>query len=129
MSEQGAALPALLPQVTLLRVLLRRKELDDPRAAFFLRADEKGSGLSVNFDYTPEECRAQLCFNKTYGVRSLLVESVVQLELGVEPDEPRHANITGIPHVDDDASRAEYLAGQLENVSTLVSSGLVYNNQ
>jgi hypothetical protein len=128
MCEQAAVLGALLPNDLLLRVLLRRSELDDPRSAFFLRANEKDSGLSVNFDYTPDECRAQPCFDKTYGVRSLTVQSVQALALGVQPDEPHHANITGLPHVDDDPDRAEYLAGQLERVSTLVSAGLIKNN-
>jgi len=120
---------ALLPIDFLLRVLLRRGELNDPRSAFLLRENEKDSGLSVNFDYTTEECRAQPCFSKTYGVRSLTVQSVLELELEVQPDEPHHANITGIPHTDDDPRRAEYLAGQLERVSTLVSEGLVKNDR
>lgn len=67
-----------------------------------------GTGLSVNFDLTPEECRAQTCFDTTYGVHSLLVRSVRALELEVVPDEPHHANVTGIPHSDDDPKRAEF---------------------
>ena len=101
--------------------LLRRAELDDPRSAFFIRPNERDTGLSVNFDFTPEECRAQ--FNTTYGVRSLLVESVRALNLEVVPDSAHHANVKGIPHSDDDPDRAEFLAGQLLRVSALVSEG------
>lgn len=129
MAEGPAAVRQLLPHDALLRVLLRKAELDDPLSAFYLRANEKGTGLSVNFDYTQDEARAQDCFKKTYGVRSLTVQSVRELQLGVRPDAPHHANITGVPHVDEDPKRAEYLAGQLAKVSTLLSQGLVRNRQ
>jgi hypothetical protein len=122
MAAQGAALRVLVDEDTLLRALLRRAELDDPRSAFFIRPNERDSGLSVNFDLTPEQCRAQ--FDKTYGVRCLLVQSVRALELEVIPDKANHANVTGIPHTDDDPVRAEYLAGKLLEVSELVRQGL-----
>jgi len=112
---------------TLFRVLLRAGELKDARSAFFIRDNERADGMSVNFDLTPEQCRAQECFKKTYGVRSLLVESVTALNLEVVPDDVHHANITGIPHSQDDAARAEFLAGQLLKISALVSEGLVKN--
>jgi len=60
-------------------------------------------------------------------VRKLLVLSVRELGLEIVPDEPRHANVKGIPHTDDDPLRAEFLAGQLLRVSELVSQGLVKN--
>lgn len=69
MAAQGGALRVLMDADTPLRALLRRAELDDPRSAFFIRPNERDTGLSVNFDFTPEECRAQ--FNTTYGVSSL----------------------------------------------------------
>lgn len=96
-------------------------ELVDPRSAFFIRHNERDTGLSVNFDLTAAECRAQ--FNTTYGVRSLLVGSVRMLDLEVVPDSANHANVTGIPHKDDDPDRAEFLAGQLLRMSTLVAEG------
>ena len=110
---------------TVLRALLRKAETIDPRTAFMIRQNERETGLSVNFDMTPEECRTQ--FKVTFGIRSLLVKSVNELDLKVAPDSARHANITGIPFVDDDPATAEFLAGQLLKVSTLVSDGIVRN--
>jgi hypothetical protein len=125
MAAQGGVLRALVDADTLLRALLRRAELLDPRSAFLIRSNERESGLSVNFDLTPEECRAQ--FNMTYGVRRLLVQSVRALDLEVVPDSANHANVTGIPHIDDDPDRAEFLAGQLLRISELVAEGAVRN--
>jgi hypothetical protein len=127
MAAQGGALRVLVDADTLLRALLRNSELTDPRTAFFIRNSERDTGLSVNFDLTPDDCRAQACFEKTYGVRSLLVQSVRELDLEIVPDDAHHANVKGIPHIDDDPMRAEFLAGQLLKVSELVSEGLVRN--
>ncbi len=125
MAAQGVSLRALVDADILLRALLRRAELDDPVTAFFIRGNERDTGLSVNFDMTPVECRAQ--FRTSHGVRSLLVQSVRELQLEIVPDEARHANLKGIPHKDDDPDRAEFLAGQLLKISELVSQGLVKN--
>lgn len=125
MGAHGAALRVLVDADILLRALLRRAELVDPVTAFFIRSSERDTGLSVNFDLTPDQCRAQ--FKTTYGVRSLLVQSVKELNLEIVPDNPHHANVTGIPHIDDDPDRAEFLAGQLLKVSELVSEGLRKN--
>jgi hypothetical protein len=127
MAAQGGVPRALLDADTLLRALLRRAELEDPVTAFFIRNSERNTGLSVNFDLTADECRAQACFEKTYGVRSLLVQSVKELMLEIVPDDAHHANVKGIPHADDDPVRAEFLAGQLLKISDLVSQGLVKN--
>src|SRR5580704_15697588 len=124
MAAQGEALRVLADADVLMRVLLRKGELDDPRSAFFIRDNERDTGLSVNFDMTPEECKAQACFNKTYGVRSLLVESVKAVNLKVVPDDVNHANTTGIPHKEEDPRRAEFLAGELLRVSELLLAGL-----
>jgi len=127
MAAGGEALRILADADTLLRALLRRAELEDPRSAFYLRRNERETGLSVNFDLTPDECRAQECFEKTYGVRTLLVEAVRALDLEVVPDDVNHANVTGIPHVDDDPNRAEFIAGQLLRASVLALEGLRKN--
>jgi len=128
MAGQGEALRVLMDADTVLRALLRKAELTDPWSAFFLRQNERETGLSVNFDLTPEQCRAQACFEKTYGVRTMIVQLVRELELEVVPDgEPNHANVTGVPHRDDDPGRAEFLAGELLRISTLVSEGLIKN--
>lgn len=55
------------------------------------------------------------------------MESVLALELAVQPDAPTHANIRGIPYTDDDPKKAEYLAGKLAEASLLISEGLVTN--
>jgi hypothetical protein len=127
MAAQGGVLRALTGEDTVLRALLRRGEVTDPRTAFLIRASERDTGLSVNYDMTPDQCRAQGAFKSTYGVRSLPVASITALNLEVVPDDPNHANIRGIPHTDDDPALAEFLAGQLLSASTLVSEGLVKN--
>jgi hypothetical protein len=123
MTAPGVPLRELVDADILLRALLRRAELDDPLTAFFIRSSERDTGLSVNFDMTPDQCRAQ--FKTSHGVRSLLVGSVRELELEIVPDEAHHANLKGLPHKDDDPVRAEFLAGQLLKISELVSEGLV----
>lgn len=129
MAAGGSVLRVLVDADALLRVLLRRGEITDPRTAFFVRNNERDTGLSVNFDMTPEECRAQPCFEKTYGVRRLIAQSVRALNLGIVPDDTHHANVTGIPHPDDDPVQAEFLAGQLLLVSELLSEGLIKNRR
>jgi hypothetical protein len=93
--------------------------------AFMLRLDERATGLSVNYDLTPARCQAG--FNCTYGVASLTVENVTTLNLQVIPDEPHHANITGIPYKEDDPLRAEALASELASRVVLVSDVKVKN--
>jgi hypothetical protein len=127
MPSQDESVPVLSADETLLRVLRNRAALVEPHTAFFIRDSERESGLSVNFGMTPDDCRKQRHFNQTYGVRSLILGAVTGLNLGVVPDQPNHANITGIPHRDDDPRTAEFLAGQLLKISTLVSEGLVKN--
>jgi hypothetical protein len=116
MAAQGAALRVLVDADTVMRVLLRRGELDDPRTAFFVRYNERNTGLSVNFDLTPEQCRAQDCFEKTYGVRSLVVQFVKALELEIIPDDVHHANVTGIPHRRRSGARRILGRGTAENL-------------
>jgi hypothetical protein len=120
MPGPSAALRALTASDTLHRVLLSAKQADDLHEAFLLRKDEKGSGLSVNFDCTADEARMQDCFSKTYGVASLIVRIVKELDLDVVPDEPRHANIVGIPYKEDDEAKAEWFASQLSSRVTAV---------
>src|SRR6266446_6976148 len=97
---------ALIPQDVLLRALRNSNMKQELSLAFMLRANERDTGLSVNFDQTPAECQAG--FSCTYGVASLTVQSVTDtaletgLALQVVPDEARHANITGVPYKEDD---------------------------
>jgi hypothetical protein len=50
------------------------------------------------------------------------VGAIRELELEVVPDQPTHANITGIPYKEDDRAQAEWIASQLaariSNMST-----------
>ena len=121
----------LVPQDELLRALRNAKNRDDLPSAFMLRDNEKATGLSVSFDQTAAECQAG--FTCTYGVASLTVQTVAdaatatELQLQVLPDEPHHANITGVPHKEDDPEKAERLASFLAGRSTLVSTTKVDN--
>jgi hypothetical protein len=81
--------------------------------AFMVRADERDSGLSVNYNCTADEARTSGELNPTYGAASLTAQCVFALELRVEPDEPQHANIVGVPYKEDDRRKAEWLAGKL----------------
>jgi hypothetical protein len=125
MGNPGPAIRTLLPEDTLLRLLRSARMAKELPEAFMLRTDEKASGLSVNFDWTPQECQEKTTLNKTHGVASLRVASVTELNLGVVPDEPNHANITGVPHKEDDPKLAEYLANELAKRSALVSTTVV----
>jgi hypothetical protein len=122
------AMPVLPAQLVgneiLLRALRSRAELDDKRRAFLLRSDERATGLSIKYNCTPDECENE--FNKTYGVLSLIANQVANSGLGLNviPDEANHANITGVPHQDDDFNRAMYIAGQLSSFAVTVREGL-----
>jgi len=128
---------ALVPQDILLRALRNAKDVKELSFAFMLRDNERATGLSVNFDQTPAQCQAG--FRCTYGVASLTVQSVADaasetnqalqtdLALQVVPDEPNHANITGVPHKDDNPVCAERLASELARLATLASNAKVDN--
>ena len=106
---------------TLYRALRTKSEQDDKLRAFLLRGDERDSGLSVNYNCTPDDCENAL--NKSYGVLSLAARQVTDLDLHVAPDKPTHANITGIPHQDEDPGRAFFIAGQLSGLAVTVREG------
>jgi hypothetical protein len=116
---------ALIPQDVLLRALRNAQMARELSFAFMLRLGERDTGLSVNFDLTPAQCQAG--FKCTYGVASLTVQDVTNLALNVVPNEPNHANITGIPHKEDDPIRAEFFASQLAKQAVLVSTTKVVN--
>jgi hypothetical protein len=110
-----------IPEDLLLRALLKNAFLINLSDAFMLRDSERGSGLSVNFDCTIAECRAG--FKRSFGVASLIVESVLQLDLQIVADEPTHALILGVPHKEDDPVRAEWLASRLAESATIIDRG------
>jgi hypothetical protein len=117
-SPEPPPIRELQPPDLLLRALTKKVWLEDLHEAFMLRPDE--NGLSVCFDCIPADCITLLCLNRTYGVASLHVNGVTALELTVTPDEPHHALIEGIPHKEEDADRAEWLASQLASIAAII---------
>lgn len=109
---------ALAPNDQLLRVLAKQKWLVDLYEAFLLRTNE--TGLSVFFGCTPVESVALSHLNRSFGVAGIFAQSVIDLELTVVPDEPRHANIEGLPHKQTDPSRAEWLARRLAEAAVIL---------
>jgi hypothetical protein len=87
-------------------------------AAFVRRPaprDEKG--LSVDVE-SPNSCHKSL--RDCFGVVSLHVGRVRDLQLDVVPDQLPHANITGLPRQEDDRTEAEHLASELAKQSRIV---------
>lgn len=121
--EQQASVYRLGVEDELLRALTKSSWVQSLQEAFFLKEDERETGLSVAHHSTIQRCREM--FNKTYGVASLLTGAVLGLGLAVIPDSQEHANIQGLPHKDDDPEKAEWFASQLAAKSTIVASGKV----
>ncbi len=115
------AYEALPPDEILKRVLRNARMLQNLREAFLLREAEKNSGLSVFYSLSNEACRAE--FDPSYGVATLLVGGVQDLGLGVVPDEPHHANITGLPYEEENPDMAQWYAGRLADQATVVDRG------
>jgi hypothetical protein len=66
-------------------------------------------GISVDTE-SPQSCALAL---SNCHVASLRVGRIRDLGLNVIPNEPKHANITGLPRSLEDQARAERLASQL----------------
>lgn len=108
--------------------MLRRQWIDKrtkrvTSAAFIRRPRENGrdaAGLSVGLANrcTLEEFRCG--FDTCYGVATLHVGRIRDIELDVEQDEPKHANITGLPYREDNEVEAERMAGLLARQARLV---------
>lgn len=74
--------------------------------------DEKGLSVDMRCEmehiYSSFSCKA---------IAGLITEAVVAIEqLNIEPDEPQHANITGLPYREDDEKLAEDLASALTDL-------------
>jgi hypothetical protein len=108
-----------VPEDLLLRVLAKRVWLDDLHEAFMLRPSDD-DGLSVFFDCTPPEAVGLSGLARTYGVASLSFATATGLGLGVTPEDVHHALVTGLPHKETDADRAEWLASRLAEAATIV---------
>ena len=105
----------------LLRALLSARWLDNLPDAFMLRHNERDTGLSVVYNCSVAECRAR--FRISYGVAELILARVLELGLQVVPDEPKHANIKGVPYKEDDPEGAEWCASRLAALATIVDRG------
>jgi len=106
---------------------LLRKDWFDPvasivlPAAFFRRpAPKDEDGLSLDID-SPQSCVAS--FNRTYGVASLHVGRIRDVQLDVEIDEAPHANIIRLPRKEEELAQAEFLAGQLARQARYIAPG------
>lgn len=113
--------------VIVYRILMNSKQMKELSEAFFLKEDELDSGLSVNWNVIPDQARDQ--FDKCYGVVSLHVGRVRNLNLDVVPDEPQHANITGLPYKEQFPREAERLASLLAQQARAVGELKVYKKK
>ncbi len=124
MTQEKTSPPQEFPEfacgIIVYRALLRKRWIDKKTqklqsAAFMRRPKSTGkdlTGISVNPKAT---CSIQSILKKfnCFGVVTLHVGSVRDIGLDVEPDSPIHANITGLPDLEDDPVEAERLAGLL----------------
>jgi hypothetical protein len=78
-------------------------------------ADEEGLSVSLCLDH------ARNALRNLRAVAALEVGQIRSLGLDVmlDPDDPQHYLITGLPHPDEDPDRAEHLAGRLARLSRL----------
>jgi hypothetical protein len=95
----------------------REKEVVLPAA--FLRRPIDTDGLSTNLASacTIDDARSKL--NPCHGVVSLHTGHIRDIGLDVEQDSPDHANIIGVPLLDEDDVEAERLAGLLAKQSRI----------
>jgi hypothetical protein len=118
-NNQRQIVRQLKPEDSVLRVLLKAKYLDFLDQAFIRKDNE--TGLSVCFDCKPEECLSfSVNLNRSYGVASLLVGGVDGLALTIVPDALHHAEIRGMPTIEENAREAEFIATQLARMATIV---------
>jgi hypothetical protein len=96
-------------QLSIDRSILRKQWIDEDTGrvkadAFFLRVKEPGLSVNLASACSPQQC-ADL-FRKCYGVASLEVGAVREINLDVEQDSETHANIVSLPHREDDLAEA-----------------------
>ena len=104
-----------------LRALTKKKWLETPQGfeeAFIRKLHE--DGLSVCFDCHPEQCRDIVDLSPVYGVAELSVRGVTSLTLTLRTDGPNHAEILGVPAIEEDRRHAEWLASKLAEIATIV---------
>ena len=114
-----------LPCNTIVYRAMLRKNCIDKRtnrvtSSAFLRRPIDSKGLSVDLaeQCTIDEVRG--AFNSCFGVATLHVGRIRDIDLDVKQDNPKHANIEGVPYQKDNTQEAERLAGQLARQARLV---------
>jgi len=88
-------------------------------AAAFMRRPTDIDGLSVNPASTCSVDFVRNRLRKCYGVVSLHVGRLRDIELDVVQDGLEHANIIGVPYSEENSREAERLAGMLARQSRL----------
>ncbi len=78
-----------------------------------MRKAKDSDGLSVGIASKHPISEFIEGFNTCYGVFTLHVGRVRELDLDIVPDSPQHANIVGVPFPSENAALAERLAGKL----------------
>jgi len=105
--------------------MARKQWLDEENtgalpAAFMRRPIPKDEGgLSADVE-SARSCYKAL--NKCFGVVSLHLGRLRDLQLDILVDTPPHANIIGLPRQEDDRTKAERLASLLAQQARLVPS-------
>lgn len=105
------------------RALLRKNWIDAETGevksnAYLLRENEPGLSVRIASACSPEQCAAK--FRNCYGVASLEVGSIRELDLEVVQDSISHANIICLPYSAEDRDSAVRLARLLAEQSRVV---------
>jgi hypothetical protein len=120
--------PPLPCSTIVYRAMLRKQWIDKRNnyvtpAAFIRRPkadgrDSKGLSVDLAHQCTIDEVRGN--FNSCFGIVTLHVGHIRDVELDVIQDTPKHGNITGLPYQEDNEAEAERLAGLLAKQARIV---------
>lgn len=84
-----------------------------------LPQDQKGVSVDLAAAFVLEDY-AKTALKNCKGVASIIVGRVREIEdLDVLQDAATHANITGLPHIEEDPKKSEDLAGALKKRATI----------
>ncbi|SRR6266571_2678487 len=126
--QDDSIFPPLPCYAIIYRAILRKSWIDQRNnrvtsAAFFRRPHDSGKdldGLSVNIAAACSVEEVRSSFSECFGVVSLHVGRIRDIGLDVHQNEPKHANITGLPYQQDDTVNAERFAGLLAKQARFV---------
>ncbi|MBE9227321.1 hypothetical protein IQ264_17990 [Phormidium sp. LEGE 05292] len=123
-SYDGASEFEQLPDNAIVyRALLRKQWVDWETgeikfSAYLLRQNEQSLSVNIASACTPQQSAAR--FRNCYGVASLQVGRIRELDLDVVPDSTSHANIVGLPNMQENPATARRLADLLARQSQIV---------